>query len=89
MGTDIRSCGFSSLAAIGLALVLGACTATDVTPQFVVPAGEKIDTVVIGDITSDKDLWELYVPHVRYGLVERLKKSNAFLRPLTIRSIPS
>ena len=62
-------------------VLLGACTTTTITPELVQPAQENIDAVVVTDITTDNELWELYLPHVRHGLVtnfrvRRIRKSD-------------
>ena len=57
---------------------MGACTTTTVTPEFVQPPEQEVDTVIIGDITTDNELWQLYIPYLRLGLISKLKESEAF-----------
>ena len=60
-------------------VLLGACTTTTITPQLVLPAPEKkIDTVIVAELSSDDELLELYIPHLRQGLVARLREAEAF-----------
>jgi hypothetical protein len=68
--------------AVAILLILGACTTTTVTPEFVQPATHEVKTVAIGDIAADDELWELYVAHFRSGLVAKLKESKVFAEVL-------
>jgi len=64
---------------VTIVVLLGACTTTTITPQMVRPAPEqKIDTVVVADLTSEDELLELYIPHLRQGLVARLREAGDF-----------
>ena len=47
-------------------VLLGACTTTTITPQFVQPAPEqKINTVIVAELSSDVELLGLYIPRLR------------------------
>ena len=70
-------------------VMLGACTTTTITPELVQPAQENIDAVVITDITTDNELWELYLPHMRHGLVTKLQESGAFEKVIVGSSEPA
>ncbi len=62
-----------------IVVLLGACTTTTITPELVRPAPEQnIDTVVVAEITSEDELLELYIPHLRQGLVARLREAEDF-----------
>ncbi len=42
---------------VAIVVLLGACTTTTITPELVQPAPEqKIDTVVVADLTSEDEL---------------------------------
>lgn len=64
--------------AVAILLGLGACTTTTVQPGYVQPAPEKVESVAIGDITTDEQSWAPFLPHLRRGLLARLEKSGAF-----------
>ena len=66
------------VAVLAVVVLLGACTTTTIRPELVQPATENIEAVVIADITTDNELWQLYLPHVRHGLITKLKESGAF-----------
>lgn len=70
-------CVLPALAAM-LLVGLGACTTATITPEFVKPAKQTVHTVAIGDITTDEELWQLYIPHFRHGLINKLNESDAF-----------
>ena len=64
---------------VAIVVLLGACTTTTITPELVQPAPEqKIDTVVVADLTSEDELLNLYIPHLRQGLVARLREAEDF-----------
>ncbi len=64
---------------VAIAVLLGACTTTTITPELVRPAPEpKIDTVVVAELTSADALLALYIPHLRQGLVARLREAGNF-----------
>ncbi len=64
---------------VAIVVLLGACTTTTITPELVQPAPEqKIDTVVVADLTSENDILNLYIPHLRQGLVARLREVEDF-----------
>ncbi len=64
---------------VAIVVLLGACTTTTITPELVQPAPEqKIDTVVVAELTSEDELLELYIPHLRQGLVARLREAEDF-----------
>jgi hypothetical protein len=70
-------------------VLLGACTTTTITPEFIQPAQENIDAVVVTDITTDNELWQVYLPHVRHGLVTNLQESGAFEKVIVGSSEPA
>ncbi|MCP1336970.1 DUF4410 domain-containing protein [Futiania mangrovi] len=59
-------------------LVLAGCTTTTVTPEYVSKPQEPATGVAIGELTADNELWALYLPYLRAGLVAELRESNAF-----------
>ena len=64
---------------VTIVVLLGACTTTTITPELVQSAPEqKIDTVVVADLTSEDELLDLYIPHLRQGLVARLREAGDF-----------
>ena len=64
---------------VAIVVLLGACTTTTITPELVQPAPEQnIDTVVVAELTSEDELLELYIPHLRQGLVARLREAEDF-----------
>ena len=64
---------------VAIVVLLGACTTTTITPELVQPAPEqKIDTVVVAELTSENDILNLYIPHLRQGLVARLREAEDF-----------
>ncbi len=79
MSNSLASRWFRLAPVVTIVVLLGACTTTTITPQMVRPAPEqKIDTVVVADLTSEDELLELYIPHLRQGLVARLREAGDF-----------
>jgi|GEM_PF-1508821 len=79
MSNSLASRWFRLAPVVTIVVLLGACTTTTITPQLVRPAPEqKIDTVVVADLTSEDELLELYIPHLRQGLVARLREAGDF-----------
>ncbi len=73
-------------------VLLGACTTTTITPQFVQPAPEqKINTVIVAELSSDVELLGLYIPRLRQGLVARLREADVFQEVIvgSLGSIPA
>ena len=61
-----------------LVLVIYPSTTT-ITPERVRPAPEqKIDTVIVADLTSEDELLNRYIPYLRQGLVARLREAEDF-----------
>ncbi len=93
MRNSLASGWFRFAPVIAIVVLLGACTprdldrvlgrtaitSTTITPELVQPAPEqKIDTVVVADLTSEGELLDLYIPHLREGLVARLREADVF-----------
>ena len=79
MSNSLASRWFRLAPVVTIVVLLGACTTTTITPQMVRPAPEqRIDTVVVADLTSEDELLELYIPHLRQGLVARLREAGDF-----------
>ncbi len=93
MRNSLASGWFRFAPVIAIVVLLGACTprdldrvlgrtaitSTTITPELVQPAPEqKIDTVVVADLTSEGELLDLYIPHLREGLVARLREAGDF-----------
>ncbi len=79
MRNSLASRWFRLAPVVTIVVLLGACTTTTITPELVRPAPEqKIDTVVVADLTSEDELLDLYIPHLREGLVARLREAGDF-----------
>ena len=79
MRNSLASRWFRLAPVVAIVVLLGACTTTTITPELVQPAPEqKIDTVVVAELTSEDELLELYIPHLRQGLVARLREAEDF-----------
>ncbi len=79
MRNSLASRWFRLAPVVTIVVLLGACTTTTITPELVQPAPEqKIDTVVVADLTGEDELLELYIPHLRQGLVARLREAEDF-----------
>ena len=79
MRNSLASGWFRLAPVVAIVVLLGACTTTTITPELVQPAPEqKIDTVVVAELTSEDELLELYIPHLRQGLVARLREAEDF-----------
>ncbi len=79
MCNPLASRWFRLAPVVAIVVLLGACTTTTITPVLVRPAPEqKIDTVVVADLTSEDELLDLYIPHLRQGLVARLREAEDF-----------
>ena len=79
MRNSLASRWFRLAPVVAIVVLLGACTTTTITPELVQPAPEqKIDTVVVAELTSEGELLELYIPHLREGLVARLREAEDF-----------
>ena len=79
MRNSLASRWFQLAPVVAIVVLLGACTTTTITPELVQPAPEqKIDTVVVAELTSEDELLELYIPHLRQGLVARLREAEGF-----------
>ncbi len=79
MRNSLASRWFRLAPVVTIVVLLGACTTTTITPELVQPAPEqKIDTVVVAELTSEDELLELYIPHLRQGLVARLREAEDF-----------
>ncbi len=77
MRNSLASRWFRLAPVVAIVVLLGACTTTTITPELVQPAPEqKIDTVVVAEFTSEDELLELYIPHLRQGLVARLREAE-------------
>ncbi len=77
MRNSLASRWFQLAPVVAIVVLLGACTTTTITPELVQPAPEqKIDTVVVAELTSEDELLELYIPHLRQGLVARLREAE-------------
>ena len=77
MRNSLASGWFRLAPLVAIVVLLGACTTTTITPELVQPAPEqKIDTVVVAELTSEDELLELYIPHLRQGLVARLREAE-------------
>ena len=79
MSNSLASRWFRLAPVVTIVVLLGACTTTTITPELVRPAPEQnIDTVVVAELTSEDELLELYIPHLRQGLVARLREAGDF-----------
>ncbi len=79
MRNSLASRWFRLAPVVTIVVLLGACTTTTITPELVRPAPEQnIDTVVVAELTSEDELLELYIPHLRQGLVARLREAEDF-----------
>ncbi len=79
MRNSLASRWFRLAPVVAIVVLLGACTTTTITPELVQPAPEqKIDTVVVAELTSENDILNLYIPHLRQGLVARLREAEDF-----------
>jgi hypothetical protein len=79
MRNSLASGWFRLAPVVAIVVLLGACTTTTITPELVQPAPErKIDTVVVAELTSENDILNLYIPHLRQGLVARLREAEDF-----------
>ncbi len=79
MRNSLASRWFRLAPVVTIVVLLGACTTTTITPELVQPAPEqKIDTVVVADLTGEDELLDLYIPHLRQGLVARLREAEDF-----------
>ncbi len=79
MRNSLASRWFRFAPVVAIMVLLGACTTTTITPELVQPAPEqKIDTVVVAELASEDELLELYIPHLRQGLVARLREAEDF-----------
>ena len=77
MRNSLASGWFRLAPVVTIVVLLGACTTTTITPELVQPAPEqKIDTVVVADLTSGDERLNLYIPHLRQGLVARLREAD-------------
>ena len=77
MRNSLASKWFRLAPVVAIVVLLGACTTTTITPELVRPAPEqKIDTVVVADLTSADERLNLYIPHLRQGLVARLREAD-------------
>ena len=77
MRNSLASKWFRLAPVVAIVVLLGACTTTTITPELVRPAPEQnIDTVVVADLTSADERLNLYIPHLRQGLVARLREAD-------------
>ena len=65
-----------------LAVVLGGCTTTTVTPEFVRTPVERYQVVAVGDLTSEDKLWDYLLPHFRRAFVQRIQEDKTFTTAL-------
>ncbi len=69
---------------VGIVAFSSACTTTTITPEFSQTPTAKYETVIVGDITTDNELWQSRVANFRQGLTQRLTESQAFDKVLTV-----
>lgn len=74
--------------ALAAVFVLGACTTTTITPELVLAPKEIPQTIIVGDVSTDYELLNFYLPHLRHGLTARLMESQKFEKVLTNASNP-
>lgn len=65
-----------------LGALLPACTTTTIEPELVQTPGQTYETIVVGEIAVEQDIWQGRLPYLREGLIGKLKESGAFSQVL-------